>query len=158
MADLNGDGAEAVAKRITDTGKTPATAHQVDVGVEAELINLIDETESRFGPIDLFCSNAGIGLGKGIDASDEEWGRHLASQHPIAYLGGSPPSAQDDRPRRRLPVEHRLRSRPAHPNRLGHLRGHQACGGRLGRVDFNHPRPGWHQGVRALPASGAHGQ
>ncbi len=73
VADLNGDGAEAVAKRITDTGRTPARAHQVDVGAEAELIDLIDDTESRFGPIDLFCSNAGIGLGKGIDASDEEW-------------------------------------------------------------------------------------
>ena len=67
VADLNGDGAEAVAERIG------AAARRVDVGVEAELIDLIDDTESRFGPIDLFCSNAGIGLGKGLDASDEEW-------------------------------------------------------------------------------------
>ena len=70
VADLNGDGAAAVAERI---GVARAAARQVDVGVEAELIDLIDDTESRFGPIDLFCSNAGIGLGKGLDEPDEVW-------------------------------------------------------------------------------------
>ena len=68
VADLNGEGAEAVAEQIAD-----ATARQVDVGVEADLIDLIDGTESRFGPIDLFCSNAGIGLGNGLDEPDEVW-------------------------------------------------------------------------------------
>ncbi|MYF12925.1 MAG: SDR family oxidoreductase [Gammaproteobacteria bacterium] len=68
VADLNGDGAEAVAEQIAS-----ATARQVDVGIEAELIDLIDDTESRFGPIDLFCSNAGIGLGNGLDEPDEVW-------------------------------------------------------------------------------------
>ena len=70
VADLNGDGATAVAGRIGTDG---AAARQVDVGVEAELIDLIEDTESRFGPIDLFCSNAGIGLGKGLDEPDEVW-------------------------------------------------------------------------------------
>jgi NAD(P)-dependent dehydrogenase (short-subunit alcohol dehydrogenase family) len=32
-----------------------------DVGQEAEVLRLIDETERRHGPINLFCSNAGIG-------------------------------------------------------------------------------------------------
>ncbi|MDE0272862.1 MAG: SDR family NAD(P)-dependent oxidoreductase [Gammaproteobacteria bacterium] len=73
VADLNGDGAEAVAEQIVSSGKAGATARQVDVGVEAELIDLIDDTESRFGPIDLFCSNAGIGLGNGLDEPDEVW-------------------------------------------------------------------------------------
>ena len=76
VADLNGDGAKAVAERMVATGKaggTAAAARQVDVGVEAELIDLIDDAESRFGPIDLFCSNAGIGLGKGLDEPDEVW-------------------------------------------------------------------------------------
>ena len=73
VADLNGDGAEAVAERIRMAGKAEVAARRVDVGVEAELIDLVEDTENRFGPIDLFCSNAGIGLGKGLDASDEEW-------------------------------------------------------------------------------------
>ena len=72
VADLNGDGATAVAERIGSVSGS-AAARQVDVGVEAELIDLIDDTESRFGPIDLFCSNAGIGLGKGLDEPDEVW-------------------------------------------------------------------------------------
>ena len=72
VADLNGDGAAAVAERIGSVSGS-AAARQVDVGVEAELIDLIDDTESRFGPIDLFCSNAGIGLGKGLDEPDEVW-------------------------------------------------------------------------------------
>ena len=76
VADLNGKGAEAVTERIVASGKAggaAAAARQVDVGVEAELIDLIDDTEGRFGPIDLFCSNAGIGLGKGLDEPDEVW-------------------------------------------------------------------------------------
>ena len=73
VADLNGDGAEAVAERIRAAGAAEVAARRVDVGVEAELIDLVEDTENRFGPIDLFCSNAGIGLGKGLDASDEEW-------------------------------------------------------------------------------------
>lgn len=72
VADLNGDGAAAVAERIGSASGS-AAARQVDVGVEAELIDLIDDTESRFGSIDLFCSNAGIGLGKGLDEPDEVW-------------------------------------------------------------------------------------
>ena len=72
VADLNGDGAAAVAERIGSASGS-AAARQVDVGVEAELIDLIEDTESRFGPIDLFCSNAGIGLGKGLDEPDEVW-------------------------------------------------------------------------------------
>ncbi len=73
VADLDGDGAEAVAERVRGVGKARAAARQVDVGIEAELIDLIDETESRFGPIDLFCSNAGIGIGNGLDEPDAVW-------------------------------------------------------------------------------------
>ena len=67
VADLNGDGAKAVASEIGSVG------HAVDVRNEQDLINLIDDTEGQFGPIDLFCSNAGIGIGKDIFESDEVW-------------------------------------------------------------------------------------
>ena len=67
VADLNGDGAKAVAAEIGSVG------HAVDVRNEQDLINLIDDTEGQFGPIDLFCSNAGIGIGKDIFESDEVW-------------------------------------------------------------------------------------
>ena len=67
VADLNGDDAQAVADEI---GGSAAT---LDVSNESQVIALIEATENDHGPIDLFCSNASIGLGRGIDASDEDW-------------------------------------------------------------------------------------
>jgi NAD(P)-dependent dehydrogenase (short-subunit alcohol dehydrogenase family) len=67
VADLNGDDAQAVADEIG------GSAVALDVSNESQVIALIEATENDHGPIDLFCSNAGIGLGRGIDASDEDW-------------------------------------------------------------------------------------
>ncbi len=69
VADLNEDGAREVAEEIG------GSAHTVDVSVEEDVVALIDETESGAGPIDLFCSNAGIGVGAGLDSTDEQWRR-----------------------------------------------------------------------------------
>ena len=67
VADLDGEGASAVAEGIGGVSR------KVDVGVEADLAALIDHTESEHGPIDLFCSNAGIGLGEGLAEPDAVW-------------------------------------------------------------------------------------
>ncbi len=67
VADLDGKGAAAVADEIG------GSHHQVDVSKEADIQGLIDTTERDFGPIALFCSNAGIGIGRGIDAPDDAW-------------------------------------------------------------------------------------
>jgi NAD(P)-dependent dehydrogenase (short-subunit alcohol dehydrogenase family) len=73
VADRDGAGAEAVADAIG------GAAIRTDVGVEADIAHLIAETERRFGPIALFCSNAGIGGGfdpLSVNAggtSDEPW-------------------------------------------------------------------------------------
>ena len=67
VADLNGEGAQAVADEIGSVG------HAVDVRNEQDIVNLIDETEKQFGPIDLFCSNAGIAIGKDIFERDDVW-------------------------------------------------------------------------------------
>jgi len=66
-ADLDGDGARRVAEAIDGWPMA------VDVARENDIVELIEETEARFGPIDLFCSNAGIGIGRGIDEPDEVW-------------------------------------------------------------------------------------
>lgn len=55
VADLDGAGAKAVADSIG------GASFACDVGKEADILHVIDETEKQFGPIDLFCSNAGIG-------------------------------------------------------------------------------------------------
>lgn len=53
-----------------------ASAFQVDVGDERQIQAFIENVERELGPIDLFCSNAGIGSGKGLDASDADLERN----------------------------------------------------------------------------------
>jgi NAD(P)-dependent dehydrogenase (short-subunit alcohol dehydrogenase family) len=65
--DINEAGAEETASA------TGAVSMRCDVSVEAEVAKVIDETESRFGPIDLFCSNAGIGAGMDLSSPSAEW-------------------------------------------------------------------------------------
>ena len=69
VADLDADGARAVAAEIG------GTAASTNVAVEADLQALVAKTVDAHGPIDLFCSNAGIGGGGGIEVSDEDWQR-----------------------------------------------------------------------------------
>lgn len=54
VADRNASGAREVARGIGGTD------FACDVSVEADLLKVIEATESRHGPIDLFCSNAGL--------------------------------------------------------------------------------------------------
>jgi NAD(P)-dependent dehydrogenase (short-subunit alcohol dehydrogenase family) len=69
VADLHGDATAAVAAEIG------ALAVTCDVSVEADIKHLVAETEKQLGPIDLFHSNAGIGVNGALEASDEEWDR-----------------------------------------------------------------------------------
>ncbi|WP_188190483.1 SDR family oxidoreductase [Nonomuraea sp. SYSU D8015] len=66
VADLDEAGAAAVAKEIGARAK----AVRADVTSEADVAALV---ETPFGPVDLFCSNAGVIAGHGLDATDEEW-------------------------------------------------------------------------------------
>lgn len=54
LADRNIAGVQDVARSMGASGMG------CDVSVEADLRRVIEETESRLGPIDLFCSNAGL--------------------------------------------------------------------------------------------------
>ena len=81
VADLNAAGAEAVAARIA--GVAQGIAVSCDVGREADIVRLIDDTEEKFGPIDLFCSNAGIAVldpdwDNPASAADDCWARSWA--------------------------------------------------------------------------------
>lgn len=68
-ADLNAEGAEAVAAEIG------AVARACDVSKESDIASLVDWTEQSVGPIDLFCSNAGILVAGGVEVPDEQWQR-----------------------------------------------------------------------------------
>ena len=54
-------------------GSIGGTAIPCNVGKESDIIYLIETVEKDIGPIDLFCSNAGIGAGGGAEAPDEAW-------------------------------------------------------------------------------------
>ncbi len=60
VADLDAVGAEAVAREIG------GLAVGTNVAVEAEVQRLVERATAAYGPIDLFCSNAGIAIGAGL--------------------------------------------------------------------------------------------
>ncbi|WP_121065184.1 SDR family oxidoreductase [Chachezhania antarctica] len=68
-ADLNLAGAQATADEID------GIAAEVNVGREEDIIALIDRVEGEVGPIDLFCSNAGIMAKGGTEVSNDDWQR-----------------------------------------------------------------------------------
>jgi len=47
----------------------------VDVASEDQVARLIEDVEDQIGPIDLFCSNAGVYAPGGAEAADEDWQR-----------------------------------------------------------------------------------
>jgi NAD(P)-dependent dehydrogenase (short-subunit alcohol dehydrogenase family) len=67
VADLDAAGAGLVADEIG------GTAVATDVSDEASIKALVDGAESIYGPIDLFCSNAGIAIGGGVEAPTDAW-------------------------------------------------------------------------------------
>ena len=67
--DIDGPGAEATAAEVGGTGS------RVDVAHEAEIAQLIETVERDIGPIDLFCSNAGISVEGGVEVPDADWQR-----------------------------------------------------------------------------------
>ncbi|GAA4567798.1 SDR family oxidoreductase [Planotetraspora kaengkrachanensis] len=76
------DGA-AAAEVAASVGGLAITA---DVGREREIRRVITEAEEAYGPVDLFCSNAGQAhpLG-GLDTDDEGWTRQW-NVHVMAHL------------------------------------------------------------------------
>jgi NAD(P)-dependent dehydrogenase (short-subunit alcohol dehydrogenase family) len=79
VADLDEAGARAVAAEVGGLGL------RVDVAREADVQALVDAAERAHGPIDLFCSNAGLFSAGGVEASNADWERHLAV-HVLAHV------------------------------------------------------------------------
>lgn len=72
VADLDGDGATRVADSLPGG---------IGIGVAGDVTDashhetLVAVAQDRFGRVDLYCSNAGIGAGAGIEASLDDWQR-----------------------------------------------------------------------------------
>jgi len=69
VVDRDADGVRAVAESVGGLGM-PA-----DVACEEHVMQVIDDTETRCGPIDLFCSNAGILVVGGPEVPTDDWQR-----------------------------------------------------------------------------------
>src|SRR4051794_11339707 len=70
VVDLNAEGAQAVAEEI---GTDAAFGAGADVADEGQVRDVLARAKETFGPVDVFCANAGIGTGQGLDAPDEVW-------------------------------------------------------------------------------------
>src|SRR4051794_15428038 len=85
VADLDIEAAKAVA------GSIDGAAFRCDVAQEQDIVHVIEETERQFGPIALFCSNAGVGGGfdpvseNAGGTSDEPFARSWAI-HVMAHV------------------------------------------------------------------------
>src|ERR1700680_2440723 len=84
-------GANGIGRALCEAFHRAGAAFKCDVGKEKDIIHVIEETERQFGPIELFCSNAGVGGGfdplsenAGGD-SDEPWSRSWAV-HVMAHV------------------------------------------------------------------------
>ena len=66
-ADLDENGANETARQINGIGK------KLDVSDPSAIADLIEQTENDIGPIDLFCSNAGILMAGGVEVPDDQW-------------------------------------------------------------------------------------
>jgi len=69
VADLQASMAEQVAKEFG------GIAVQTDVAQEADVVRLVERVTQKYGVIDLFCSNAGVGVSGGVNAPDGDWER-----------------------------------------------------------------------------------
>jgi NAD(P)-dependent dehydrogenase (short-subunit alcohol dehydrogenase family) len=74
------EGAKGVVVADRDGGRVKKVAEEIsglavvcDVGKEADIRHLVAEAEKKFGPVDVFFSNAGIGRGGHEDATDQDW-------------------------------------------------------------------------------------
>jgi NAD(P)-dependent dehydrogenase (short-subunit alcohol dehydrogenase family) len=69
VADLDSAGPDAVAAEIGER----ATGFAGDVADEATVRALIARAEEAFGPVDLFCANAGVAAGIGLESDEAVW-------------------------------------------------------------------------------------
>jgi NAD(P)-dependent dehydrogenase (short-subunit alcohol dehydrogenase family) len=79
VADLDLDGASAVAREIN------GTAVQCDVSHESDVKQLVDRVEAEHGRIDIFCSNAGIAVGGGPEATNDDW-QHIWDVNLMSHV------------------------------------------------------------------------
>jgi NAD(P)-dependent dehydrogenase (short-subunit alcohol dehydrogenase family) len=77
VCDIDHERAAAVAAEVAARHSVPASAFDFDVSEEPAVTRAIEEIETAVGPVDLWCSNAGVKLGLGL-GNTEQWERSVA--------------------------------------------------------------------------------
>lgn len=72
LADVDGAAAQAVVDELEPGFDTVVV--EADLGTEAGNVEVVRAAE-EYGPVDLLCLNAGIAVGGGVEAPDEDWYR-----------------------------------------------------------------------------------
>ncbi len=86
-ADIDGEGAERVARQIADGGGEGASL-QADVSQAADAERLVRETAERWGQLDVLVNNAGIYFVLPLtQVPEEEWDRLMGINLKGVYLG-----------------------------------------------------------------------
>jgi NAD(P)-dependent dehydrogenase (short-subunit alcohol dehydrogenase family) len=79
VSDINAAAAASVADEVG------GSAVSANVSVEADVQHLVEQTVAAHGRVDIYCSNAGIALGGGPEAPDENWQRSW-EVHVMAHV------------------------------------------------------------------------
>jgi NAD(P)-dependent dehydrogenase (short-subunit alcohol dehydrogenase family) len=74
VADLDAAGAQATAAAI---GDQRAAAVGADVADTKDIKKVLDVARQRFGPVDLYCANAGVPGAQGLGDDDADWARTI---------------------------------------------------------------------------------
>jgi NAD(P)-dependent dehydrogenase (short-subunit alcohol dehydrogenase family) len=72
LADVDGAAAQAVLDELEPGFDTVVV--EADLGTESGNVEVVRAAE-EYGPVDLLCLNAGIAVGGGVEAPDEDWYR-----------------------------------------------------------------------------------
>ena len=89
LADLDGEGAVAMAKQLAEVHRRPMLGVRVDVAEEASVVALADVTVERLGRLDIWVNNAGIfpHTGRVVDADAGAFERVMAVNVSGTFLG-----------------------------------------------------------------------
>ena len=82
VADLDEAGAKAIANEVA------GLAMRTDVSKEGEVQALIAQATAHYGRVDVLCSNAGLAVGGGLQASNDDWQR-LLDVNLMAHVYGA---------------------------------------------------------------------
>lgn len=78
VADIDGHGAEWVARELRARGPGRATSVTVDVADRSAITDVIETTHREHGRLDLLCNNAGLGVaGEPEELTDAHWDKTL---------------------------------------------------------------------------------